>query len=39
MLSAVLPSDQPPQLKPTKIVAMAPATAPYSKLQRFSLKD
>src|SRR6476659_2876698 len=34
ILSAVLPSDQPPQLKPTNIVATAPAAAPCSK--RFS---
>jgi hypothetical protein len=32
--STVLPSDQPPQLKPTKIVATAPTAAPCSR--RFS---
>src|SRR5439155_20288823 len=31
ILSAVLPSDQPPQLKPTTIVASAPAAAPCSR--------
>src|ERR1700736_1766697 len=31
ILSAVLPSDQPPQLKPTTIVATAPAAAPCSR--------
>src|SRR5207344_703742 len=34
ILSTVLPSDQPPQLKPTTIVATAPAAAPCSR--RFS---
>src|SRR4029077_1169681 len=34
ILSAVLPSDQPPQEKPTNIVATAPAAAPCSR--RFS---
>src|SRR4029077_11686677 len=31
ILSAVLPSDQPPQLKPTTIVATAPTAAPCSR--------
>jgi len=31
VLSAVLPSDQPPQLKPTIIVATGPAAAPCSR--------
>src|SRR6202035_5174268 len=34
ILSAVLPSDQPPQLKPTTIVATAPTAAPCNR--RFS---
>src|SRR3984893_14589511 len=34
ILSAVLPSDQPPQLKPITIVATAPAAAPC--IRRFS---
>src|SRR6202048_1551000 len=34
ILSAVLPRDQPPQLKPTKIAATAPKAAPCSR--RFS---
>src|SRR5439155_6831449 len=34
ILSAVLPSDQPPQLKPTNMVARAPAAAPC--IRRFS---
>ena len=40
ILSAVLPSDQPPHLKPAKIVATAPSgCALQQTLQRFSLKD
>jgi hypothetical protein len=40
ILSAVLPSDQPPQLKPTKIVATGTdGCALQQTLQRFSSKD